>query len=84
MAAGACLLVSDHAPNVEVVGDAAATFPLAKGALGMVEPMAALMSSPQRRIELGARASVRATERYSWSRCAERYLAICAQVVARR
>ena len=32
MAAGAALLVSDHAPNLEVVGDAAASFPLAGGA----------------------------------------------------
>ena len=34
MAAGAALLVSDHPPNVEVVGDAAAVFPLAGGADG--------------------------------------------------
>jgi glycosyltransferase involved in cell wall biosynthesis len=80
MAAGACLLVSDHAPNVEVVGNTAATFPLAKGALGMVEPLAALMSSPDRRADLGARAAERATECFSWSRCAERYLAICTRV----
>ena len=34
MAAGAALLVSDHPPNVEVVGDAAAVFPLAGGCRG--------------------------------------------------
>ena len=32
MAAGAPVVVSDHAPNLEVVGDAAASFPLAGGA----------------------------------------------------
>ncbi len=32
MAAGAAMLVSDHAPNLEVVGDAAASFPVAGGA----------------------------------------------------
>jgi glycosyltransferase involved in cell wall biosynthesis len=83
MAAGACLLVSDHAPNVEVVGNAAATFPLAKGALGMVEPIAALMSSPERRAQLGLRAAARAAERYSWPVCAERYLEIARQVAGR-
>jgi len=34
MAAGACMLVSDHGPNVEATDGAAATFALADGAAG--------------------------------------------------
>ncbi|MEW6583823.1 MAG: glycosyltransferase, partial [Actinomycetota bacterium] len=49
MAAGACLLVSDHAPNIEVVGDAAATFPLRDGARGVADALAALIHDPARR-----------------------------------
>ena len=78
MAAGAALLVSDHAPNLEVVGDAAASFPLAGGAAAL----AAALRRPDRRRapprrELGARAAARAAERYSWDACADAYLRLC-------
>ena len=39
MAAGAALVVSDHGPNLEVVGDAAASFPLAGGAAALAETL---------------------------------------------
>lgn len=83
LAAGACLVVSDHAPNVEVVGDAAATFPLARGAEGLAETLAALTADGERRRDLGERARVRATERFSWETCADRYLEI-AESIRRR
>jgi glycosyltransferase involved in cell wall biosynthesis len=83
MAAGAALLVSDHAPNREVVGDAAATFALAGGAPALADALGALIADGPRRDELGARAAQRAAARYSWDACAESYLHLCAAVAGR-
>ena len=84
MAAGAALLVSDHAPNLEVVGDAAAAFSLAGGAPALAEALGALIADPPRREELGRRASARARERFSWDACAAAYLRLCGVVLDRR
>ena len=83
MAAGAALLVSDHAPNLEVVGDAAAHFPLAGGAPALAAALGELIADPARREDLGARAAARAADRYSWDACADSYLRLC-EIVVRR
>ncbi len=77
------MLVSDHPPNVETVGDAAATFPLAGGAAALADALGALIADAGRRRELGARAAARARERYSWDACAGAYLRLC-EVVRER
>lgn len=84
MAAGAALLVSDHAPNLEVVGDAAARFPLQGGAPALAAALGELIADPARRRELGARAAERAARRYSWDACADSYLRLCEIVTGRR
>ena len=76
MAAGAPLVVSDHAPNVEVVGDGAATFSLAAAPASLAGVLQRLLADSDRRAALGARAAERARERYGWGICAERYLAL--------
>ena len=81
MAAGAPLIVSDHAPNIEVVGDAAATFALAGGAEALAVTMGELLDDPARREALGAKAAERARERFGWDTCAERYLSIAETIV---
>jgi glycosyltransferase involved in cell wall biosynthesis len=83
MAAGAALVVSDHAPNVEVVGETAATFPLSGGPQALAEVLAALVADPGRRRALGRAAADRAARRFSWSTCAERYLGLAAAAVER-
>ena len=83
MAAGAALLVSDHAPNLEVVGDSAAVFPLAGGARALSRQLAELIADEDRRANLGVRARARATSRYSWDTCVEQYLALFAAVIER-
>lgn len=83
MAAGAALLVSDHAPNLEVVGDAAAVFPLEGGATALAGALAALVADPGRCRELGARAAARARANHSWERAAAQYLALCRAAIAR-
>lgn len=76
MAAGAPLVVSDHAPNLEVVGDAAATFSLAAAPASLAEVLARMLADPGRREALGARAAARARRCFGWDICAERYLAL--------
>ncbi|MBI2684330.1 MAG: glycosyltransferase [Actinobacteria bacterium] len=83
MAAGACVVVGDHAPNVEVVGDAAAVFPLAGGSSALSATLTELIADPPRRRALGERAVRRAGERYTWRPVAERYLALCESVTRR-
>ncbi len=80
LVAGACLVTSDHAPNLEVVGDAAATFRLNEGAEDLAQVLAALIDDPDRRADLSARAAARAAERFSWDACAERYLEIAESI----
>lgn len=77
MAGGAPMLVSDHRPNVEVVGDAAATFPLAGGAEALAAALGALIADPARRTDLGTRAAARAAAHFSWDACAAAYLRLC-------
>ena len=78
MAAGAAMLVSDHAPNLEVVDDAAATFALDGGAGALAAALGALIADPERRAQLGTRAAARAASHYSWDACADAYLRLCA------
>jgi len=80
MAAGACLLVSNHAPNVEAVGDTATSFPLGGGPQALADRLRSLIDDPAERSHLATAAAARATERYSWDACAERYLELCVQL----
>jgi len=82
MAAGAPLIVSDHAPNLEVVGDAAESFALDGGAPALAEALGDLIADPARRADLGARASARAAERFTWDACADSYVRLC-EIVTR-
>jgi glycosyltransferase involved in cell wall biosynthesis len=83
LAAGAALVVSDHGPNLETVGDAAASFPLAGGAPALAAALDELAADAGRRAALGAAAAARAAERYGWDTCAERYLALCRSALER-
>ena len=78
MAAGAPLVVSDHAPNLEVVGDAAATFSLASGAASLTAVLTHLLAADNLRARLGSAARERAMTQFGWGRCAERYLMLIA------
>jgi glycosyltransferase involved in cell wall biosynthesis len=82
MAAGACLLVSDHPPNVEVVGDTAAAFSLEGRAGSLAATLEELLRGGPHREDLRRAAELRAAERHGWRECASRHLALCAQVRA--
>jgi len=80
LAAGPPLVVSHHAPNREVIGDAAATFSLAAAPASLAQVLGRLIDDPDRRALLGHRASERAAEHFGWATCAERYLAVARAV----
>jgi glycosyltransferase involved in cell wall biosynthesis len=83
MAAGACLLVSDHAPNLEVVADSAASFPVHDGKDRLSTAIASLIRDPVLRTQLGSSAEGRARRLYSWTGCAAQYLSLLAAIVRR-
>ena len=70
--------MSDHGPNLETVADGAAHFSLHEGAEGLAATLGALIAGPEERRALSARAARNAAEHYSWSVCADRYLALAA------
>ncbi len=78
MAAGAPLVVSDHEPNLEVVGTGASTFSLAAAPSSLAQVLRRLLADPNRRSQLGSLAVARADERFSWTLCADRYLTLVA------
>lgn len=71
MAYGRCCLVSDIPPNLEAVAGQAAVFP-AGDAAALGRELAALLTEPAVRGEMGRRAQLHAIEHYSWDRVAAR------------
>ncbi|MBI5106044.1 MAG: glycosyltransferase [Solirubrobacterales bacterium] len=72
MAAGNCVVVNDHAPNVETVGDAALTFSGAEGVPALVRRLEQVLADPGLVEEYRRRATERA-RRYSWEAVTDQY-----------
>ena len=73
MAAGNCVVVNDHPPNVEVVGDAGVAYVGAEGAAGLRRVLAELLDDPGRIEELRGAAAQRARALYSWDAVTDAY-----------
>jgi len=84
MAAGACLLVNDHPPNLECIGDAGASFGGAAGADGLRDKLKQLLSQPESRRELKRKAVERVRSEYSWDRVTSMYEELCRRYARRR
>jgi glycosyltransferase involved in cell wall biosynthesis len=65
LAAGNCVLVNDHAPNVETVGDAGLTFSGAEGVTSLARQLERIFDEPKLVESYRAMARERA-KRYSW------------------
>jgi glycosyltransferase involved in cell wall biosynthesis len=78
MAAGNCVIVNDHAPNLETVGDAALTFSGADGVPALARELERVFDDPALVTELRARARERA-RRYSWDAVTDQYEALLRQ-----
>jgi glycosyltransferase involved in cell wall biosynthesis len=83
MAAGTAVLVNDHAPNVETIGLAGATFSGAQGAPSLARELEALLLDPARVQTLRERSLERA-KAYSWDHVTTQYEDLLHRVVAGR
>src|SRR4051794_16392343 len=72
MAAGNCVLVNDHAPNAETVGEAGLTFSGADGVASLTAQLERLFDEPGIVERYRGRALERA-ERYSWDAATDSY-----------
>ncbi|WP_354699256.1 glycosyltransferase [Paraconexibacter sp. AEG42_29] len=72
LAAGNAVLVNDHAPNVETVGDAGLTFSGQEGVPSLTAQLERLLAEPELVKDLRAKALERA-KRYSWSAVTDEY-----------
>jgi glycosyltransferase involved in cell wall biosynthesis len=72
LAAGNCVVVNDHPPNVETVGDAGLYFSGAGGAEALSAQLERLLDEPETVEEYRSRAKERA-RRYSWDAVTDQY-----------
>ncbi|HEU4979409.1 MAG TPA: glycosyltransferase [Solirubrobacteraceae bacterium] len=72
LAAGNCVIVNDHAPNVETVGDAGLTFSGREGVPSLTVQLERILAEPELVEEYRGRARERA-RMYSWDAVADQY-----------
>jgi glycosyltransferase involved in cell wall biosynthesis len=82
LAAGNCVLVNDHAPNVETVGDAGLTFSGARGVAALTAQLERLFDDP-RLVERYRRRARERARRYSWDAVTDQYEALLLRVCER-
>jgi Glycosyltransferase len=82
--AGNCVVVNDHEPNLEVLGDAGLSYPGAEGAAGLRRALQGLIDHPQRIVELRAAALERARSLHSWDVVTDAYERLARTVVDER
>lgn len=83
MAAGNCVLVNDHRPNAETVGDAGIYFSGRRGVDDLVVQLERLLGDPALVDEYRSRALERA-RRYSWESVTDQYEALLTAVCEAR
>lgn len=83
MAAGNCVLVNDHRPNVETVGDAGVLFSGRAGVEDLAAQLRRLLDHPEEVLDYRQRALARARQ-YSWDAVTDRYEELMEAVCAAR
>lgn len=84
MSAGACVVVNDHPPNVEALGDAGVSYPGEEGAEGLRRALAALLADPAAIDRCRAAAAQRARRLYSWEGVTDAYEWVAVELAAGR
>ena len=82
--AGNCVVVNDHEPNLEVLGDAGLSYPSSEGAAGLRRVLQELIDHPQQIAELRAAALERARCLHSWDVVTDAYERLACAVVDER
>lgn len=72
-AAGNCVVVSDHKPNLETVGDAGVAFSSAAGASDLAAKIQMLLDDPALVADYREKAKRRARDQYDWDMITKRY-----------
>jgi glycosyltransferase involved in cell wall biosynthesis len=72
LAAGNCVVVNDHAPNVETIGDAGLTFSGAEGVPSLTRVLEQVLADPELVASYRERAKERAKQ-YSWDAVTDQY-----------
>jgi glycosyltransferase involved in cell wall biosynthesis len=83
MAAGNCVLVNDHPPNVETVGDAGIYFRGHSGINDLASQLDRLLNDPKLVERYRARA-LRRAKRYSWDAVTDEYERLLLEVCEAR
>ncbi|MHB8160068.1 MAG: DUF1972 domain-containing protein [Thermoleophilia bacterium] len=83
LAAGNCVLVSDHPPNLETVGDAGVSFLAAEGAAGLRARLQMLLDDPESVAAYREKAAVRARKHFDWEVVTDQYEELCRKLAAR-
>jgi glycosyltransferase involved in cell wall biosynthesis len=73
MAAGNCVVVNDHEPNLEVIDDAGVAYRGTGGAVALREVLRELLRQPERIEALRRAAAARAAALYSWDAATDAY-----------
>lgn len=81
MGKGNCVLVNDHPPNLEVIGDAGISYDGSQGAEDLREKMNYLLENPEAVAEYRKKALARAKEKYSWEGVVDKYEELLYRVV---
>lgn len=79
MAAGNCVIVNDHPPNLETIGEAGLTFSGAEGVPALAAVLERVLADPDLVEDYRARARERARE-YSWEAVTDQYEHLLQQV----
>jgi glycosyltransferase involved in cell wall biosynthesis len=80
MAAGNCIVANNHAPNLEVLGDAGLSYDARAGAADLARVLRQALDDPGRAAELRERARRRAQALYSWESVTDAYERLCSEV----
>jgi glycosyltransferase involved in cell wall biosynthesis len=80
MAAGNCVVVNDHPPNLEVIGEAGVAYRAAGGADALREVLRELLAAPDKIEALRRAAAARAAALYSWDAVTDSYERLAAEV----
>lgn len=83
LAAGNCVLVSDHEPNLETIGDAGMSFHAADGADDLRQKLRELLDSPELVATYREKAKARASEYYDWEVITDQYEELCERLVSK-
>lgn len=83
LAAGNCVLVSDHPPNLETVADAGVSYASGKGSSALAEKLQLLLDNPDMVAGYREKAGQRARQHFDWDLVTDQYEELCRQLAAK-